>query len=188
MLSQMPLMFFISKNQKYFSNHDVGILPIKFSRRLGVLENCEHIRGVTRVLECWKRIYANSKEYVCDIVNEFPPGMDEILVKRIKNGAKYRHIVNDRFEEHNDRIENLKKLGYYEFISKKRIERKEIKTISAVMILNETEAGIIFPTNDGEPDLRHMFYGNSTLFHEWCLDFFEFHWKKAKNISRAHPR
>ena len=188
MLSQMPLMFFISKNQKYFSNHDVGILPLKFSRRLGVLENCEHVKGVTNVLKKKKKIYKDSKEYICDIINEFPPGMDDVLLKRIKNGTKYRHIVTDDVNEHDARAEDLKKLGYYDLIQKKKIVRKELKSTGIILILNEKEGGIIFPTNDGEPDLRHMFYGNDKIFQDWCMDYFEFQWKKARDISRIYPR
>lgn len=186
MLSQMPLMFFVSTNQKYFLSHDIGILPTKFSRRLGVLENCEHIKGVTLVLDTWKKIYKNSNEYVCDIVNESPPGMDATLVKRIKNDVSYRHIFRKDLKEREDRKNDLKKLGYYELIQKNKIERKEIKDISAILILNEKEAGIIFPTFDGEPDLRHMFYGMTSAFHEWCVDYFEHYWKKARKISRNH--
>ena len=187
MLSQMPLMFFISMNQKYFSSHDMGILPSKFSRRLGVLENCDHIKGVTKVLDVWKKIYRNSEEYLCDIINESPPGMDEILVKRIKNGVTYRHIISSNLEEHETRSGDLAKLGYFELIQQKKIIRREIKSTGIVLILNEKEAGIIFPTEDGIPDLRHMFYGNSMLFQDWCLDYFEYFWKKGKNISRIQP-
>lgn len=188
MLSQMPLMFFVTKNQKYFSSHDVGTLPAKFSRRLGVLENCEHIKGVTNVLDTWKKIYKNSKKYVFDLIDESPAGMDEILVKRIKNGIKYRHIVSSNLNEPEDRISILKKLGYYELIQQGKIERKEIPTAKSILILNEKEAGIVFPTVDGEPDLRHMFYGNNTQFHEWCVDYFEYNWKKAKTITRVSSR
>lgn len=187
MLSQMPLMFFVSKNKKYFSSHDIGVLPTKFSRRLGVLENCECIKGVTNVLNRWRKIYVNSKEYVCDLLNEFPPGMDEILLKRVKNGAKYRHIVNNNPDEHDGRVENLKKLGYYDLIQQKKIERRKLETTGVVLILNEKEGGIIFPSNEGEPDLRYMFYSNDRMFQDWCKDYFEFYWKKAKIISRIHP-
>lgn len=185
MLSQMPIMFFVSKNQKYFSTHDIGILPAKFSRRLGVLENCEHVKGVTNVLDKWKQIYQNSTEFIHDMTNESPAGMDEILVKRINKGVQYLHIVTSDLEEPENRVSHLKKLGYYDLINNKKIERKEMMTTKTILILNEKEAGIIFPTLDGEPDLRHMFYGNSSMFLDWTVDYFEHYWKNAKNLSRV---
>lgn len=188
MLSQMPLIFFISQNSKYFSNHDLAILPLKFIRRLGVLENCTLVKGVTNVLDTWKNIYKNSKEYVCDITSEFPLGMDAILTKKIEHGMKYRHIISNNLNEHDGRVENLKKNGYYSLLQKGRIERKEIHTNGIILILNEKESGIIFPTSDGEVDLRRMFYAKDKLFQDWCLDYFEFNWKKAKKINRLNPR
>ena len=188
MLSQMPLMFFVTKNQKYFASHDVGVLPTKFSRRLGVLENCEHIKGVTNVLDKWKSIYKNSKEFIWDITSEAPSGMDETLLQRIKNDVKYRHIVSKDLDEHKNRSLNLQKLGYYDLIQKGKIERKEISQTKTILILNEKEAGIIFPTSDGEPDLRHMFYGTRAIFLEWCVDYFDYYWKKSKKITKFPKR
>ena len=188
MLSQIPLMFFITKNQKYFESHDIGILPIKFSRRLGVLEHCKHVKGVTHVLDAWKKIYENSKVFICDILSEFPVGLDEILIERIKNDVLYRHVVSNDLAEHEDRIENLKSLGYYKLVQQDRIIRREIKSTGTIIILNEKEAGIIFPTLDGVPDLRHMFYGDGVSFQEWCLDYFEHYWKKAKKLHRNLPK
>lgn len=188
MLSQMPIMFFVTKNQKYFSTHDIGILPAKFSRRLGVLEDCEHIKGVTNVLDTWKNIYKNSKEFVFDIINESPSGMDDILVKRVNNGVKYRHIVTSDLDEPKNRVPDLKKLGYYDLIQQGKIERKELAMTKTILILNEKEAGIIFPTSDGQPDLRHMFYGHNSMFQDWAMDYFDYYWKKAKNISRISRR
>lgn len=188
MLSQMPLMYFITKNEKYFSVHNVGILPTKFSRRLGVLESCEHVKGVTNVLDKWKKIYKNSKEVICDIINESPSGMDETIIKRVKNGVKYNHILSSDLSEHEDRTISLKKLGYYDLIKQNKIERKELKETGTIIILNEKEAGIILPSSDGEPDLRHMFYGNSSAFHEWCSDYFYHNWRKAKKINRVSPK
>ena len=188
MLSQMPIMFFVTKNQKYFASHDVGVLPAKFSRRLGVLENCEHIKGVTNVLDKWKSIYNNSKEYIWDITNEAPSGMDETLLKRIKNDVKYRHIVSKDLDEHEERPSNLQKLGYYDLINQGKIERKELTKTKTILILNEKEAGIIFPTSDGDPDLRHMFYGDSVMFLDWCVDYFDYYWKKSKKLNRVYKR
>jgi hypothetical protein len=150
---------------------------------LSVFENSEHVKGVTKVLDAWKKIYKNSKEYVCDILTESPQGMDEILISRIKNGVKYRHIVSKNLNEHEDRKNTLKKLGYFDLIEQGKIERKELKSTGTILILNEKEAGIIFPGEDGEPDLRHMFYGNESYFQDWCKDYFEHNWGKSNFLT-----
>ncbi|AFS81063.1 transcriptional regulator protein-like protein [Candidatus Nitrosopumilus koreensis AR1] len=186
-LSQMPLVLFISKNQKYFSTHDLDSLPKKFSRRLGVLETCTHVRGVTNVIDTWKKILNNASEFVCDVTSEYPAGLDDVLVGRVKKGVKYRHIFSSDFEEYSDRDGHLQKIGYYDLIQNGKILRKEVNNTGFILIVSEKEAAIVFPNND-EPDLRHMFYGKSSSFQDWCLDFFEHYWKKAKTISRNHPK
>lgn len=187
LFSQMSLMIFISKNKIFFQGHDINVMPLKYVKRLGVLEDCEHIKGVTKVLDKWKSIYKNSEKYINDVISEAPHGMDEQIIKRIKNGVIYNHIINENLAEPKDRLEKLKKLGYYELIKNGKIKRKTANTIGVVLLINEKESAVIFPTNDGEPDLRHMFYGKDLAFHEWCIDYFEYFWKKAKKNSRIKP-
>lgn len=187
MFSQTSMISFLTKNKKYFDSHNLEGLPTKFTRRLGVLEGCEHVKGVTAVLDRWRQIYTNSKEYVYDILSESPPEMMVPLVKRIKQGAIYHHIISKEFAEPENRESSLEKLGYYDFIAKGQIQRKEKNHVSIMLLANEKEAAIILPTTNDEPDLRHMFYGTGSGFHEWCLDYFEFVWKKTQKLSRVKP-
>ena len=187
LFSQMSLIVFVSKNKVFFKGHDINVMPLKYVKRLGVLEDCEHIKGVTKVLDKWKSIYKNSKEYIKDVISESPPGMDESIVNSIRKGAAYNHIIEQNLSEPQDRINRLKKLGYYDLIKKGKIKRKTADTIGVVLVINEKESAVIFPTNDGEPDLRHMFYGKDLSFHEWCIDYFEYFWKKARIQSRINP-
>jgi len=187
LFSQMSLIIFVSKNKVFFRGHDINIMPLKYVKRLGVLEDCEHIKGVTKVLDKWKSIYKNSKKYIDDVISESPPGMDEQIVGSIKKGVVYNHVISQNLAEPQNRIEKLKKLGYYDLIKQGKIKRRTADTIGVVLLINEKESAVIFPTNDGEPDLRHMFYGKDLAFHEWCVDYFEYFWKKAKKHSRISP-
>jgi len=37
----------------------------------------------------------------------------------------------------------------------------------------------MFSTIKGEPDISKMFFDDSKLFHEWCLDYFRYSWHNA---------
>lgn len=185
MHAQLPLVRFLSKNRKFFETHDIGDMHIKFTKRMGVLEDAQHIKGVTMVLDKWKSIYKNAKEYVFDVLTESPPGMIDPLVKRISSGATYKHVITDDLIEPEGRTKTLEKLGYFDLIKKGKIERRVTDSTKVILVINEKEAAVIFSANDGKPDLRNMFYGKEELFHEWCVDYFEYIWKKAKKISRA---
>ena len=187
MLSQMSLASFLTKNKKFFDAHNLDDVPIKFTKRLGVLEGCQHIKGVTAVLDKWRQIYVKSKEYVYDVLSESPPEMMGPLLKRIARGIEYHHIRSKEFVESQGREETLEKMGYYKFIEKGNIQRREHDAVSVILLINEKEAGVVFSTSNNEPDLRNMFYGTSYGFHEWCLDYFDFIWKKSKKLSRVKP-
>jgi predicted transcriptional regulator len=148
-----------------------------------MLEECTHIKGVTAVLEKWRKIYSHSEKYVFDILSESPPETLTPLLKKISIGIEYRHIISKQFIEPDGRKALLEKMGYYKYVEDKKIQRRESKSVSVILVMNEKEAGIIFSTSSDEPDLRHMFYGKSAGFHEWCHDYFEYIWKKSKKIS-----
>ncbi|MHA7734023.1 helix-turn-helix transcriptional regulator [Nitrosopumilus sp. S6] len=184
MLSQIPLIKFLTKNQQFFENHNLQPIPSKFTKRLSVLGSTTHIRGVTKVLEKWDSIYKNAENYVCDIVSESPPGLIKSLIARIKDGAKYKHVISNNLLEPENREETLQKSGYYKLIQDGHIQRRITKTVHTIVLLNEKEAGVIFPSVTNEPDLKHMFYSTDSAFHEWCVDYFDFVWKKSKTLKQ----
>ena len=63
------------------------------------------------------------------------------------------------------------------------IQRRIKNDIKIAVLLNEKEGGIMFSTIKGKPDISKMFYGDSKLFHEWCLDYFRYSWHNA-NLFR----
>ncbi|MBA4453918.1 MAG: ArsR family transcriptional regulator [Nitrosopumilaceae archaeon] len=182
MLSQMSLVKFLTKNKEFFESHDLSTIPSKFTKRLGVLESCTHVKGVTAVLDKWMMIYSKAKSYVFDVVSESPPGLETPLIKKIEHGVSYRHVIAENLLEAKNREKNLKKMGYYDLISKGKILRKKTKTVPVILLINESQSGIIFSSPSKTPDLAHMFYGTDPSFHEWCIDYFETIWKKSTPI------
>ena len=174
--TQVPSVVFISQNRKYFEEHDFGEVPHKFQMRCGQLANGQHIKGISKILEQWKNIYKNSDEYIYEILSEVPLDLIEPLVKRVKKGVKFNYIFSESAVVPKGRKALLKKLGFDKLIEKGLIERKMEKNVQTVVILNEKEACIMFPTLDGESDLSEMFYSDDLMFHEWCLDYFRYCW------------
>lgn len=177
--SQIPSLSFLSKNRKYFDEHNFGNIPTKFIQRIGALENTTHIEGVVKVLEKWKSVYKNANEYVFDLISEVPLDITEQLIKRVKTGIRYQHIMSETARIPKGRKKLFEKLGYYKLLEKEQIRRRMKKNVTVSVILNEKEAVVMFPTTKNEPDLREMFYGQDPLFHEWCVDYFKYNW----NIS-----
>ena len=174
----VPSLRFVSQNRKYFRNHDFGDIPQKFIQRIGALEKGQYVKGFVKVLEQWKDIHKNSEEYICNILSEVPYTLDlvEPLVKKVNNGVKVNSILSESAIVTKERKQILEKLGLKKLIDKGLIERKMRKNVQVVLVLNEKEACVMFPTIDGEADMSEMFYSNDPLFHDWCLDYFRYCW------------
>lgn len=177
--SQIPSLSFLSENRKYFEDHNFGNIPTKFIQRIGALEKTTHVEGVVKVLEKWKNIYNNANEYVFDVISEVPLDITEQLIKRVKKGIRYQNIISETATIPKGRKKLFEKLGYYELLETDQIRRRMKKKVTVSVIINEKDAAVMFPTKNGEPDLREMFFGQDPLFHEWCLDYFKYSW----NIS-----
>ncbi|KAF6244253.1 MULTISPECIES: transcriptional regulator [Nitrosopumilus] len=174
--TQVPSLVFLSQNRKYFEEHTLGDVPHKFQMRCGQLTNSQYVKGVSKVLEQWKQIYKNSDEYIYEILSEVPLDLIEPLVKKVKKGIKFNYVFSESAVVPKGRKALLKKLGFYELMEKGLIERKMEKNVQTVVVLNEKEACLMFPTLDGESDISEMFYSDDPMFHEWCLDYFRYSW------------
>jgi predicted transcriptional regulator len=176
MCTQVPSLLFLSKNRNYFENHDFGDIPMKFIQRIGALAGGQQIKGFVKVLEQWKSIYKHADEYIYEIFTEVPLDLIEPLLVRVKRGITLNYIFSDAVIVPKGRKDLLVKMGMKELLDKGLVERKMKENIKVVVILNEKEACVLFPTLDGDADMREMFYSKDSLFHEWCLDYFRYCW------------
>jgi len=85
----------------------------------------------------------------------------------------------------NDRKKIFEKFGFQEFIKQGILERKMRKYVKIAVLLNEKEAGVMFPTKDGESDIGDMLYSNKPEFHEWCLDYFKHCWESSGSFQEG---
>lgn len=174
--TQVPDLIFVSKNRKYFETHDFGDIPMKFIQRIGALAAGQHIKGFVKVMEQWKEIYKNADEYIFEVLSEVPLDLIEPVISRIKQGIKFNYIFSESAIVPKGRKQLLEKLGFKKLIEQGLVERKMQKDVKVVVILNEKEACVMFPTIDGDADIGEMFYSKDHLFHEWCLDYFRYCW------------
>jgi predicted transcriptional regulator len=185
--SQIPLIRFLSNNKKYFKNHDFGDVPGKYLQRIGSLEGCQHISGFVKVLERWEEIYDNANKYICNILFEVPytNALIETVAKKVSGGVRLRSILSESAIMPKERKKIFDKLGFKKLVDEGKIERKMKENVKTVIILNEKQALVMFPTVGGEPDLREGFFGEDASFHEWCLDYFDYCWQHSGPFREA---
>ena len=185
MLKQLHSMSFLSKNKKYFKKHSLEQIPAKFIQRIGQLENSENVKGFVKVHEKWNLIYENAEKYIYNILYEVSYDSDIIntLIKLMNQGIKIKSIFSESAIVSTKREQVLKKNNFEKFTKLKILERKMTKENLMSVTLNEKQAAICFPDNDGEIDLSTMFYSEDPEFHDWCLDYFNEFWNKSSNFQ-----
>jgi predicted transcriptional regulator len=182
--NQITSFSFISNNKKYFSNHNFDTLPPKFIQRIGALSGGKHIRGFTKVMECWQEIIDNSTQYVYGMVSEETPEIMVQIAKKAQNGVKINSVFIESTLVPKNRKKLIADLDIKKLIQDGTIERKMSKDLTVIVMLNEKQACILFPLS-GEVDLKEAFFGDDESFHEWCLDYFRFVWHESKYFEET---
>jgi predicted transcriptional regulator len=187
MLMQIPSLRFLSGNKKYFKNHDFIDIPAKFLQRIGSLEGGVHVKGFVKVLEYWKEIYQNADKYIYNILYEVPYTLDlvEPLVKKVNQGVMVRSIFSDDAIVPKERKQVIAKLGFKKLIDEGKIERRMKSNVKTLVVLNDKEACVMFPSSDGQVDLSEMFFGKDPLFYEWCMDYFGYCWEQSRPFQES---
>ena len=70
----------------------------------------------------------------------------------------------------------------------KSIYHNTSKKIRTILVANENEAMVMFPSIDGQFDMRDAFYGTDPDFIEWCEDYFEDCWNNADSFTEKQIR
>jgi predicted transcriptional regulator len=175
----LPSLEFLSTHEEYFQEHSFGDMPNKFVQRIGALANSKLVTGFTSVTETWREIFSNAEEYVYGLLVEEPIGLIEPIINKAKKGIQLQTIFSDTAIIPKNREKILSELGVEKLVKDGIIQRKIKNDIKVAVILNEKEGGIMFSTIKGEPDISKMFFGDSKLLHEWCLDYFRYSWHNS---------
>ncbi len=179
--SQISTWKFFSQHKQFFTKHQMGELPKKFSQRLGALSDSQSIKGFVKVQNTWKKIYENAEKYIYNILYEVPYEMELLKLIKLKSdqGVKFKTIFSTPIIVSDNRKELLSKTGLFKILKQDIIERKIRKNTSVLVVLNEKEACVNFPSSDGSIDVSELLYGKSEMLHEWCFDYFQHCWQNS---------
>ena len=186
-ISQLPVITFISKNEKYFKNHTFGDLPTKFVHTMGLLLDSEIIHGYVKVSEKWNLIYTNAEKFIKNILVEvsYSSELMEIIEDKLSKQVVISSIFSDSTIVSSERKSSISKMNVEKFIENDTLSRRMKKNVKIALIMNEKEAGICFPTDENEVDLSKMLYGSNSEFCEWCHDYFHYMWESSGSFQET---
>jgi predicted transcriptional regulator len=190
-IKQIPAYDFLSRNKEYFSDHNLGEIPMKFVHRIGALNNSEYLSGMVAVIERWKQLYNDSSEYIYGMVPQIPLELIESVIPKVKNdGVIFNYILPQKAIVPKKRTQLLTQSGFYDLLKmeKKVVDRRMVDRVHVAVVLNENQATVMFPTVKDKivADMNSMFYSrDDSLFHEWCLDYFRYCWYNSKSFDES---
>src|SRR5574338_621432 len=181
----IPSFVFLSSNKKYFNGHGFGDLPKNFIQSIGALESGQHQKGFVKIMQKWKEICENADEYIYDILSEEPLELIDTIETKGKQGVKINSIFSHSSIIPKGRKEKVSKPGIRKLIADGIIDRRMQSDTSVVVILNEKEACVMFPTIEGDPDMSSMFHSTDPSFHQWCFDYFKHSWNNSQPFQES---
>jgi predicted transcriptional regulator len=183
-LQQLPTFEFLSEHEEYFADHKFGDLPPKFSRGIGDLNDCSVVKGVVSVLQTWKIMYREAREYINSIIPQVPVDLIEPLADVINRGIGFSYILPENAIIPFGMSESVKKVSWNSLLAEGKVQRRMVKRITVATVLTDKSACLLFQDMKNEIDMNLMFYSDSIVFHEWCKDFFRYIWDSADLFDR----
>jgi predicted transcriptional regulator len=187
LLNQISTIEFFENHPKYFKKHGFAGLPTKFLLRLGQLNDCKEVNGFVKVQEEWNKIYQEAEKYVHNILYEVSYSSDIVktVVSQVNRGVAFKSIFSSDAIVSNQRQSALGSKSLKKALSSGKIERKTTHDARFIIVMNEKQACLSFPSYDSEVDVSSCLNSMNEEFLDWCDDYFEFIWNDSKQFREA---
>lgn len=172
-LSQLSGICFISRNTKYFLEHDLSHLPPEFVERIGELSSIPP--GASDIMTSFRLseiMLQQSSEYMWVMSDQILTSTLPIIGERMRNGVEFRFI----FPEHMVPPPGVK--------PEPKAQRRRLPKVEEIILMTEKEAMFGFPDLNGKMDYA-LLTGKDPNSHKWCKDLFLHRWDKG--ISAPVP-
>lgn len=182
---QVASFSFPIQHKDYFEKHTTGELATKHIRRIGDLAESKQITGMGPVLENWKRIGNEAKEFIRIITTEYPLDMAKTYVDNASSGISFHYVFGHNTTVPKGRDEMLKKASWGKLMTEGFIQRKMVKKVQVCVTVTEKEACIFFPDLSGNTDMMSGLFSCDSIFMEWCRDYFQHVWENADSFDES---
>lgn len=186
-LALLPSFNFINNHKDFLQNHDLTFLPEKFIQRIGQLSENKHLDGTDLSLSFrGENILLDAKEYICCMSDEMGYSFSHRSFTERQNSEKivWKYIFPKSLSKNliEDTLTRGTAIAPLANFKTAFLENPKIS-----ICMNEKNAYIAFPDLNGRIDYRSVFVGGGPSFHQWCFDYFNCCWKKAKkNLQFNH--
>ncbi len=166
-LSLLSGICFISRNTRYFLEHDLTHLPPEFVERIGELSSIPHeTSDVMTSFRLSEIMLQQSTEYMWIMSDQILTTTLPIIGERMKNGVEFRFI----FPEHIVPPPGVK--------PEPKAQRRRLPKVEEIILMTEKEAMFGFPDLNGKMDYA-LLVGKDPNSHKWCKDLYLHRWNQG---------
>ncbi|MEA3324180.1 MAG: transcriptional regulator FilR1 domain-containing protein [Euryarchaeota archaeon] len=181
MLSFLPGINFVYKNNDYFLTHDTTPIPHELVMRFGDLSGAMFINGTIEAMNFMQERLRNVERYHCGMVDGLMDSIIPIAVERAKSGVIFRAILPDTYREKVAAIvAEYGTLGAD--MPPHAIEIRTLPTIPICGAVTDRGGGFKLPFTDGSMDHSMMVVGDDPGFRRWCRDLYAHYWGQAEPV------
>jgi len=171
----LPSMGFLIRHKEYFLSHNISTLPSEFVERIGELGQSEFRQGIGETLRHTVEVVREAKEYVW-LCSDNPMDLATLGHKGAAQKVPFRIVVpGSRIGANTPGTASMELAD--------STELRLVDRVIAGIAINESRAGIAFPSLTGEIDFNSGFGSVDPRFRKWCADVFMFHWNKASPLG-----
>lgn len=185
LIKQIASFSFPIQYKNYFEKHTTGEIDTKYIRRLGDLAESKQIVGMGPVLENWKRIGKEAKEFIRVITTEYPLDIAKTYVHNASTGISFHYVFGHNITVPKERDELLKKTSWRKLMTEGFIQRKMVEKVQVCITVTEKESCIFFPDLSGKIDMMSGLFSCDMTFMEWCRDYFQHVWENADSFDES---
>jgi predicted transcriptional regulator len=162
---------FANRNSAYFVGHDLSIIPSEFVSRLGELSDAEFCKEAMSGFNRVRKMVFEARKYLWSVAEQVDSSHIQPVTEKVAKGLDFKFIMAQNLAKHysNSKDAEVDVLRGSRFM----------KNIPVTLVINESEATVVFRTCAGVMDYMGLF-GTSARFRKWCEDLFMHYWEVSQ--------
>lgn len=171
-LSQIPVLDFISNNNGYFSERDYSGIPYEFIGRMGELFKAEYYSEPADGLNNIERILNEAHDFIYLTSNKIVTSITPLIARKIGKDFDFKAIL-PRATIDMVASDHSIPLG---------LQLRFSDNINILVIATDRISGFGLPDRNGKLDYSG-FIGTDPKLKKWCKDLFQYYWDGAREAK-----
>lgn len=180
-LMQIPFFEFLSKNHKYFANHDFTGVPPHLVARIGELAESKLEPEFMKSIQTAREFCIDAKKSIYAATCTMPMELFDILLEKNKdfewhNAFGKNTIVAKGFSKYPARKKCFEKFNGDKF------KEKIIQNIPIICAVTENACQFMFANKEmGQCDMEEgVFFGTDQKSIQWCKELVDYYWNQPE--------